>query len=87
MSTNRTTGPIRMTLRTPLSAGLLGGFLLLAGVVFAAVLFATGSGGAVGLAALLLVIFGGLGVLLLVIAAARARWARAYRRVHGHSPF
>lgn len=72
-----------MTVRHPLTEAILGLFLLGFGVVF----FAATVQGAVGLGVLLFVIFGGLGVLLLVMAGARWRWLRAYRRLHGHSPF
>lgn len=87
MSTTKSTGVFRVALRTPVGEAVLGVFLLVAGVVFTLYLFTRGTGGATVLGVLLFVVFAGFGVILLVMAWARARWARAYRQVHGHPPF
>ncbi|MDF2444498.1 MAG: hypothetical protein JWR01_2701 [Subtercola sp.] len=87
LSRDKPAGRYKISLVTPRSEAVLGGFLLLAGIVFAVFLFSRGAGGAVALGVLLFVIFGGFGIVLLVMASARSRWARAYRQVHGHPPF
>jgi uncharacterized membrane protein YidH (DUF202 family) len=72
-----------MTVRHPLTEAILGLFLLGSGVVF----FVATVHDALAVGVLLFIIFGGFGVLLLVMAAARWRWLRAYWQLHGHSPF
>lgn len=87
MSSNRMEGRYKFTLKSPTSEAVFGTFLLIAGIVFAAVLFGRGEGGAVVLGVFLLIVLAGLGILLLIMAAARGRWVRAYQRAHGRKPY
>jgi len=87
MSTNKPTGPYRFTLKTPASEAVFGTFLLLVGVAFAAQALQDTAWQAGVLAALFLLVFAGLGGLLIVMAVRRHRWAKAYERVHGYRPF
>jgi len=87
MSKGEMQGRYKFTLKSPTSEAITGTLLLLAGILFSVLLFTRGAGGAVALAVLLLVVFGGLGIFLLIMAAARARWVRAYRALHGHKPY
>lgn len=87
MSSNRMEGRYKFTLKSPTSEAVFGAFLLIAGIVFAIVLFGRGEGGAVVLGVFLLIVFAGLGVFLLVMAAARGRWVRAYQAAYGRKPY
>jgi len=87
MSKGAMEGRYKFTLKSPTSEAITGTLLLLAGILCSVILFGRGAGGAVALAVLLLVVFGGLGIFLLVMAAARARWVRAYRALHGRKPY
>lgn len=87
LSTNKPTGPQRMTLKSPASEAALGLLLVVAGAVFVALLLQDPSGAAVVTAVVLFLIFGGLGSFLLIVAALRQRWANAFERVHGYRPY
>ena len=87
MTGKKPVGPYRMTLSTPRSEALMGAFLLGVAVLFAAQLLSAPSVPAVIVAALLVVVIGGPGAVLIVMAIARGRWARAYERLHGYRPF
>ncbi|MFB2556417.1 hypothetical protein [Herbiconiux liangxiaofengii] len=87
MSTNPPSGRYRMTLKRPLSEALLGAFLVIVGVAFGVSAVGKDSVGAVVVGVGALVLVGGAGVVLLVIASARARWFRAFERAHGRPPF
>ncbi|MBF4634323.1 hypothetical protein ITJ38_07915 [Agreia pratensis] len=86
MSKTNPTGPYRFTLRSPASEAAMGIFLIVAGVGLVALLLADPSAPAIAMAVVLFVLAVGAGVLLLVMSVARARWIRAYKRVHGHVP-
>ena len=83
MSKNRPTGPYRFTLRHPASEAVFGSFLVFMGVF---VLLASMPDGIVA-GVIVVTTFGGMGVFLLVMAVARGRWLRNYRKIHGYSPF
>ncbi len=87
MSAGTMEGRYKFTLKSPTSEAITGALLLVAGILCAVILFGRGAGGAVALGFLLLVVFGGLGIFLLIMAAARARWVRAYRALHGRKPY
>ena len=87
MSTNRPSGPYRMTLRTPLSEALLGSFLLVMALVFFLTAIDSDSTGVVVVGLGSFVIAGGTGIFMLIVAIARARWFRAFERAHGRRPF
>lgn len=87
MSTRKPTGPIRLELRTPKQEAFWGVFFVAAGVTFLVATIGRGDVGAIVVGVLCFVMFGGVGVTLLVMARARARWARAVRERRGWSPF
>lgn len=87
MSNPKQTGPHRIPLRTPTQEAVWGVFFLLAGISFLVATIGRGEVGAIVVGVLCFVMFGGVGVTLLVMARARARWARAHRERHGWSPF
>lgn len=87
MSTNPSSGRFRMTLKKPLSEALLGVLLLVVGILFGVSAIGKESAGAAVVGVGLLILAGGAGVMLLVIAGARARWFRAFERMHGRPPF
>ena len=87
MSTNRPSGPYRMTLRTPLSEALLGSFLLVMALVFLLTAIASDSTGVLLVGLGIFVIASGAGVFMLIVAISRARWFRAFERAHGRRPF
>ncbi|MFG6401563.1 hypothetical protein [Microbacterium sp. P04] len=76
-----------MTVKTPLAEAALGLFILIAAVGVLAIAVQRGSAEAMATGILMCVLFGGTAAWIFVIAIARARWARAYKRVHGYSPF
>jgi len=86
MSKTKPTGPYRFTLRSPASEAVMGIFLTVVGFAFVALLLRDPSTPAIAVAVLLFVLTVGPGVVLLIMAVARARWIRAYKRVHGHVP-
>ena len=87
LSTNRPSGPYRMTLRTPLSEALLGSFLLVMALLFFVTAIGSDSTGVVVVGLGISIIACGTGVFMLVVAIARARWFRAFERAHGRRPF
>lgn len=87
ISKNDPVGRFKVTLKSPASEAVTGTLLLLAGIVFALMLFARAAVGTTVLGVLLLAVFGGLGVLLLVMASARVKWVRSYRQAYGRPPF
>ena len=86
MSRTSPAGRYKFTLRSPESEAITGSFMALVGIVFLVFLLADPSAPRIALGVLLFGVFAGLGALLLVMAVARARWIRAYRRMHGHVP-
>lgn len=87
MSTNKPSGPFRFVVRTPRQAAFWGVFLVVAGVAFLLETIGKQEVGVIVVGVLIFVTLSGVGVTALVIARARARWARAYRERHGWSPF
>jgi len=87
MSTKNPTGPYRFRLATPTSEAVFGIFLVVAGVLLVVSLWSDSSAPAIALAVLVFLIFVGFGVLLLIMAVYRHRWAKAYTEVHGHPPY
>ncbi|WP_136643348.1 MULTISPECIES: hypothetical protein [Subtercola] len=86
MSKNDPAGRFKITLKSPASEAVTGTLLIVAGILFAALLLADASGVTIALAVGLFIIFAGFGVLLLVMAVARRRWMKAYAHGNGHPP-
>lgn len=83
-------GLLTLKIREPLAMGLFFLAFTVVGIVFFLVVRKDadqGAEGAMGVAYLILAIFGGLGVIGMAIAAARWRWKREYVRVMGRSPW
>ncbi len=88
VSQNR--GLLTLKIREPLLMGLFFLALTVVGVIFFLQVKKgadAGAEGAMGVAWLILAIFGGLGVIGMGIAAVRWRWKREYERVMGRSPW
>ena len=83
-------GLLTLKIREPLLMGLFFLALTVVGVIFFFMVKKgadQGAEGAMGVAYLILAIFGGLGVIGMGIAAVRWRWKREYVRVMGRSPW
>ena len=83
-------GLLTLKIREPLLMGLFFLAFTVVGVIFFLMVKKgadQGAEGAMGVAYLILAIFGGLGVVGMAIAAVRWRWKREYVRVMGRSPW
>jgi len=83
-------GLLTLKIREPILMGLFFLAFTVVGVIFFLMVKKgadQGAEGAMGVAYLILAIFGGLGVVGMAIAAVRWRWKREYVRVMGRSPW
>ncbi|QWT24545.1 hypothetical protein KPL76_03910 [Subtercola sp. PAMC28395] len=80
MGSDNTTGPYRVSLKSPRSGALFGGMFLTGSAFVGALVLQDPTPGAIIAGTVVTVIFAGLGIFLLVMAVARRRWIVACRR-------